>query len=297
MRNRPYWVVNGSVAEKEHSFGFILEEAFAGRAEWEPHLYKRWVAWVSIKPQSLVESCRQFVDNYAVKILERLPHKTGAELDTKYEFQASPDLMFSVIVGYQAFLDDVVYCLQPNSAIVQSFSKSLLALGVDQYSEAFVAYDSLLRLRRKLHIPINVSMVVTNPKFPFWNVLEIFYAHPNNIVIVPRGGVTLSLTEKDFELMNAVLPAVREIKSTVWKREIVPASARQIKELEFELERLTTGSKLKLTMRQRDEVLKFVMKLEANHQDSDEGGRMRLRYEAFKRLGDFAGTAQKNRYG
>jgi hypothetical protein len=297
MRNRDYWVVNGSVAEKEHGFGFISEDASVGRAEWEPHLYKKWVAWISIEPrQNLVESCREFVENYAVKVLENLPHKSGVALDNRYEIQASPDLMFSVIIGYQAFLDDVVRCLQSNSAIVRSFSKSLFALGVDQYAEAFVAYDHLMRLRQKLHIHINVSMVVTNPKFPFWNVLEVFYSHQNNIVIVPRGGVTLSLTEKDFELMNTVLPAVKEIKPTVWKREIVPVSARQLKEFEFELERLTIG-KLKLTTRQRDEVLKFVLKLEANHQDSDEGRRKRIRYEAFKRLGDFAGTAQKNRYG
>ena len=296
MRNKPYWVVNGPISEKIYAFGLTLEEASTECAEWVKLLNKKWVAWISIEPQlNLVDCCSHFLI-YAVKVLELYPHKKGVAPSNSYESQISPDLMLSVVIGYQAFLNDVANFLDPKSAIMRSFSRSLFAIGIENYLEACAVYERLLLIKQRLHFPINISIVATDSKYPFWRVLELFYTHPNNITIIPKGGPRLSLTEADIELMNSIIPTVRRIKPTVWRHEIVPASARNLKELEFELNKLTSGTKRKLTQDNRDEIIQFILKIEQNHLNSDETNKKRIRYEMFMRLSDFAGTQLQRRH-
>jgi hypothetical protein len=112
-----------------------LEEKGAGKADWEVHLRNRFVGWFSIEPKGgLIECCRYFVNNHVLKVMEKLRQSGRSKPGVKppmLKLEASPDLMFSVVMGYQAFLDDVAACLHPKSSIVRSFSQSLFVIGAN----------------------------------------------------------------------------------------------------------------------------------------------------------------------
>lgn len=90
--------------------------------------------------------------------------------------------------------------------------------------------------------------------------------------------------------MQKIIPVVRGIKSSVWNNEIAPVSARSLEELEFELKRLASGAKAKINDEQKRRILEFAKGLDENHAGESEEKKRGIRYAAFKRLGDFAGT-------
>ena len=98
----------------------------------------------------------------------------------------------------------------------------------------------------------------------------------------------VSLNENDFRYMMEIIPIVQKIKRSVWESEIVPASAKSIEELDFELRRLSEGVKRKINFKDREKILDFAKKLDNNHRELTEGQRRSIRYAAFKRLSDFA---------
>lgn len=286
-RMRPYWVTTEPLSEEEYYVGASVTEGGTGRAEWASDLLKDMVAWVSIEPKlNLAKSCEYFVVKYALKVMEKIPHKPGL---TKPELKldASPDIMFTVVEGYERFLNKVGKIMK---TVVKSFSKSIFVWGLNRYryKKAFISYQRLLILKQRLHIPVNIGMVITGAKFPFWRVLEILKKYPNNITMIPRSGKMVSLKEEDFRLMMDIIPIVNRIKRSVWENEIVPFSARSLVELNFELKRLSESVKVKVFPNDAKKIFEFAKKLDENHSDCSEEERRAVRYDAFKRLSDFA---------
>jgi len=283
---RPYWVVYESPVEEEYYVGSSVREGGVGKAEWVSDMRKRTVAWTSIEPKyGLTKSCERFIVDYALKVMEKLPHTPGFT-KPQLKLNASPDIMFTVMDGYERFLQDVEKRMKP---VVKSFSRSIFVLGLDGYRKAFRSYEWLVNIaKERLHIPVNIGMVVVDSKFPFWRVLEILKKYPNNLTVVPRGGKMVSLSENDFKYMMEMIPIVRKIKPSVWENEIAPASAKSIEELDFELRRLSEGAKRKINPNDGKKILDFAKKLDENHRELTEEQRRSIRYAAFKRLSDFA---------
>jgi len=289
-RRRDCYVISEEPRTEEYPLGATLEEGkLKGKAEWVVHMKKPLVLWVVIRPKDLVECCRFFIEEYAMKKLESLPRvlRPGAIKRPEPMLAANPDLMITITDDYMRFLRDVKKVLGPKSDILMSFSESLFIRGMKEPESAVRIYARLLSLKRKLHIPVDMSLILTYNKFPFWRVLEIAKTYKNSLTFLPRGGTSMSLTEKDFEEAMKVIPIVKGIKKSVWG-EVVKASAKSMTEFMFELERLTIG-KGKLTIAQRNALLKLAKTIEQNHQNEPEHVRRVLRYRIFDGLSDFAG--------
>ena len=291
MRGNRCWVINGKIIEKSYSYGFYLESSLSDNIDWGLIEQNQYIVWGSIEPKYNIEKSSQiFISEYCGEKMKNLPHAFEVT-DKKYEVQASPDIMLSTMVGYQRFLDDCLNNLNNRGAVItRTFRKSLFVLGAKDYTEVFSEFFRLKTLSKRLHIPVNITMIITNSVVPFWKVMETFNLQPNKITIISKGGAILSLNERDVDLMNSVIPLVKGIKRTVWIHEIMPASARYFKLLEFELRSLVGGSKYKLTESQSKTLLDFALKLDQNHIDLDEEKRKRIRYDAFRRLSVFAGS-------
>jgi len=292
-RRKSYWIIADKPIINSYTVGTSLESGFeVGRAEWAKHLEAKEVAWICIKPKgNIITCCEEFIKNYAIEIMDKIAQKYGFEFSKKIEpkFLASPDLMLTIIQDYHKFLNDVRSYLHLDSSILMSFSKSLFIVSIHDRSKAFRIYERLLDIAKNLHISIEISMIVTHSKFPFWKVLELIDIYSNKFTIYPRGGMPVSLKPEDFKLMKDMIPIVKEIKSTVWKEEIVPVSIKSLEEFEFELERLSSGSKQKINQYQKEKILNFIKELENNHKDESEESKRKIRYSAFNRLSDFAG--------
>lgn len=285
-----YYIVDQVSDEGVYSIGSSLEEGVdRGSAEFANYMDYPIVVWIDLEVDGDLPSvCRRFVEDYAIKIMERIAadYKLGEVIPFKARFVASPDVMMTVVDDYNRFLRD----LQSKTRckpVIQGFYRSLFLAGVKSLGKAFSIHEVIIRLKKRLHIPVISTSIVTYPKNPFWRVVELMFKFPNTMILYPRGGVTLSLKEDDFNLMMKIKDVVKGIKPSVWEEEVVPSAARSLAELQFELECLSTG-KGKITSKQASEILEFARRLDENHKDEPEEVRRKIRLAAFKRLAAFA---------
>ena len=291
-RREMYYVVTGRSGEEEYGVGIVLEEGVeAGRAEFARYMDSPLVAWVFLEPDDeLPELCERFIADYAIRVMEHLAteHKLGGWSPVDVRLSVSPDMMLTIADCYNRFLEDLLREVRGVAPVIVSFRRSILIAGLRSVERGFKLHEDILRVRGRIRIPVKVATIVTYPKNPFWRVFELKLNFPDAMTVYPRGGVPLSLREEDFRLMMDIRGMLRSIKSTVWHEEILPYAARSLSELEFELERLSSG-KGKITREQADKIMEFARRLDYNHRDEPEDVRRRVRLAAFKRLADFTG--------
>ena len=111
-----------------------------------------------------------------------------------YTDAVSPDLLLSVFEGYVDFLNDISGKLSeyarkkglPKPDIIRSFDHSLFVIGLDDADEGAHIYSDILKMKDKLLIPLNISVIVTRSKHPFWHVIELSEKFKNNLVFVEK---------------------------------------------------------------------------------------------------------------
>lgn len=291
-RREMYYVVTDRSGEEEYGIGITLEEGVeAGRAEFARYMDSPLVAWIFLEPDGeLPELCERFIADYASRVMERLAAEHGLEGWSRADvrFSASPDMMLTIADCYNRFLEDLLREVKGVAPVTVSFRRSILLAGLKSVERGFKLHEDVLRMRGRIHIPVRVATIVTYPKNPFWRVLELKLNFPDAMTVYLRGGVPLSLKEEDFKLMMDIRGMLKSIKSSVWHEEILPYAARSLSELEFELERLSSG-RGKISREQAGRIMEFARRLDHNHRDEPEEVRRRIRYAAFKRLADFTG--------
>ena len=291
-RREMYYVVTGRSGEEEYGVGIVLEEGVeAGKAEFARYMDSPLVAWVFLEPDGeLPELCERFITDYASKVMEHIAteYKLGKWSLVDVRSLVSPDMMLTIADCYNRFLEDLLREVKSVAPVIMSFHRSILLAGLRSVKHGFKLHEDILKVRGRIHIPVKIATVVTYPKNPFWRVFELKLNFPDAMTVYPRGGMPLSLKEEDFKLMMNIRGMLKSIKSTVWHEEILPCAARSLSELEFELERLSSG-RGKITREQADKIMEFARKLDYNHRDEPEDIRRRVRLAAFKRLADFTG--------
>jgi len=291
-RGEMYYVVTGRSGEEEYGVGITLEEGVeAGRAEFARYMDYPLVAWIFLEPDGkLPELCERFIMDYASRVMEHLAAEHGLEgwSPADVRLSASPDMMLTIADCYNRFLEDLLREVEGVAPVTMSFRRSILLAGLRSVERGFKLHEDVLRVRGRIRIPVRVATVVTYPKNPFWRVFELKLNFPDAMTVYLRGGMPLSLKEEDFRLMMDIRGMLKSIKSSVWHEEILPYAARSLSELEFELERLSSG-KGKISREQANRIMEFARGLDHNHRDESEDARRRVRLAAFKRLADFTG--------
>ena len=297
---RKYTIVREPPRLIEYGFGFEKLEYLAGSAEWEPHLNKPHVAWISIRPAGdLLFSAYEF-SKRAEKILARFKRIEVPE--PIYTDAVSPDLLLSVFEGYVDFLNDISGKLSeyarkkklPKPDIIRSFDHSLFVIGLDDTDEGAHIYSDILKMKDKLLIPLNISVIVTRSKHPFWHVIELSEKFKNNLVFIER---MVEVPEEIIRMLEKSANEMRAITRSMFNKEILAKIKLTTKEeLKFHLKGLVADGKIR--NKQLCETLSHLLDEIAARCGGDEIKRRQLTYKAFKYLEPFTkGESREGRKG
>jgi len=297
---RKYTIVREPPRLIEYGFGFEKLEYLAGSAEWEPHLNKPHVAWISIRPAGdLLFSAYEF-SKRAEKILARFKRIEVPE--PIYTDAISPDLLLSVFEGYVDFLNDISGKLSeyarkkglPKPDIIRSFDHSLFVIGLDDTDEGTHIYSDILKMKDKLLIPLNISVIVTRSKHPFWHVIELSEKFKNNLVFVEK---MVEVPEEIIRMLEKSANEMRAITRSMFNKEILAKIKLTTKEeLKFHLKGLVADGKIR--NKQLCETLSHLLDEIAARCGGDEIKRRQLTYKAFKYLEPFTkGESREERKG
>lgn len=297
---RKYTIVREPPRLIEYGFGFEKLEYLAGSAEWEPHLNKPHVAWISIRPAGdLLFSAYEF-SKRAEKILARFKRIEVPE--PIYTDAVSPDLLLSVFEGYVDFLNDISGKLSeyarkkklPKPDIIRSFDHSLFVIGLDDTDEGAHIYSDILKMKDKLLIPLNISVIVTRSKHPFWHVIELSEKFKNNLVFVEK---MVEVPEEIIRILEKSANEMRAITRSMFNKEILAKIKLTTKEeLKFHLKGLVADGKIR--NKQLCETLSHLLDEIAARCGGDEIKRRQLTYKAFKYLEPFTkGESREGRKG
>ncbi|RLE71530.1 MAG: hypothetical protein DRJ37_04780 [Thermoprotei archaeon] len=237
---RPYRIVE-DYSLTSYSFGEAVEWGFsAGSAMWARHFEEPYVAWISIMPKNgLLDASKEFVE-YAEGVLARM-EREEVKPPIESEVPVSPDVLVAVIEGYGEFLSHIRAVLRAN-AIVCSFDRALFIRGIREPAYAVRLYANVDDVREKLHIGTILSIVVTEPKHPFWHVLTLITREDG--VIFALGGKTVTLRGDDIKLLKQVTPTLRRVSRTAFYR-IVRTSRKDDPEvLKFKIEGMAQDGKI-----------------------------------------------------
>lgn len=249
-----------------------------------------YVAWVSIRPLGdMGELAEQFL-RYAESELARKYGSTRRQLEGPLfqKVSLSPELLLSIAEGYNDFLRDCAGVVNPQNPVfafvVKSFNGSVLLRGLRTPSEALGLYLRLSEIKKSLHIPALLSLVVAEPKYPFWRVIELFSHKADNITFV-TGEKMVKLEDKHAKMIQGVLIDVRRIKKGQFHK-LVNAACRDDKEiLKIKINAMASDRKLDVKAARR--LSHLVDEIASQYRDDDE--RKQVTCEIFKILRMFTG--------
>ena len=244
---RYYRYVIDSPPPSRYSFGEAVEwGVLTESALWTKHLDAPYVAWVFIRPQhDLLGSAEEFID-YAEGVLSKMERQ---ELPEKVESDVpvSPDILVAVAEGYGEFLSAIAERLRMRreDIVFISFDQTLFIRGLIDPEWGVRLYTIADDVRADLHISTAITIVITQPKHPFWHVLRLIGDEEKfDGVIFALGGKMVRLKGEDIGLLRQVTQSLRGVSRGAFHR-IIRASRREEPEvLKFMIEGMAQDRKL-----------------------------------------------------
>jgi len=199
--NKEYY----KVGEVHHDyFGFGISEQFEvapEKANWVHVLegFER-VAWLSMRTPGLYETTKAFVKEF---------EREFAPLQRKREVKWLPyELLISVAEGFSSFLEAFEKRSRSKRLtlrkVLKSFDFSLYLYGLKDEKGAFWLYNTARNVIKELQprFPLNLSVVVADPKLPFWKVLEtIENIKKGSALCIFRGDKMIELPDEVVDLV------------------------------------------------------------------------------------------------
>ena len=208
------------------------------------------VAWLSI---TLTKPMHKCVKEFVEWGFEALKDK-GEELKGGWEVEEdlSPDLLMAFVEGYSKFLEDVKKYVgdligkNPDDFTpVSSVDYFLMIFPVD-YETAINTYCSILDKRRKLHVKsVSISMVISDGKYPFWRIREVFDRNPNSFSWLV-GESMYSLSDEDVRRVRTLIEPIKRsgVSKSVLYSIISKCGGMGFEELKLFIESLSNAGKL-----------------------------------------------------
>jgi len=199
--NKEYY----KVGEVHHDyFGFGISEQFEvapEKANWVHVLegFER-VAWLSMRTLGLYETAESFIEEF---------EREFAPLQRKREVKWLPyELLISVAEGFSSFLEAFERSSRSKRLtlrkVLKSFDFSLYLYGLKDEKGAFWLYNTARNVIKELQprFPLNLSVVVADPKLPFWKVLEtIENIKKGSALCIFRGDKMIELPDEVVDLV------------------------------------------------------------------------------------------------
>ena len=199
--NKEYY----KVGEVHHDyFGFGISEQFEvapEKANWVHVLegFER-VAWLSMRTPGLYETAEAFIEEF---------EREFAPLQRKREVKWLPyELLISVAEGFSSFLEAFEQRSRSKRLtlrkVLKSFDFSLYLYGLKDEKGAFWLYNTARNVIKELQprFPLNLSVVVADPKLPFWKVLEtIENIKKGSALCIFRGDKMIELPDEVVDLV------------------------------------------------------------------------------------------------
>lgn len=190
------------------------------KADWQKALSQSWVAWIQISPpDDLIGSASSFL-SVAEEKLARRPRE---EIEREESDVISPELLFSIADGYREFIDDFKKSFAGESKlpippsrlkVVESFERTLFIYGLKKNEtslDVFVRAQQVIE-ELNLHIDCVLTIAVTRPKHPFWEVLQWLDQKTYlSSLIIMEGDKVRTLTDEDVEDVRKAIPQMGRI--------------------------------------------------------------------------------------
>jgi len=201
-----------------------------------------YAAWIALKTQGLYECAEEFLKWFEEEARNLKVAKEFEVPEPEGEWLCY-ELLVSVADGYSKFLADFEKNAQSKrlglKKVLKSFNLSLYLYGLRRLGDAIWLYSSLRRILTSLepHFPLSLSVMVSDPKFPFWRVLEMLEGRSDSGLLILKGDRMLELPD---EVVDMIFRLRYEFERD--SRKQVHALARRArkvsrKNLELEIER------------------------------------------------------------
>ena len=237
------------VEVKRLSSGKAMELGVSpGSAMWSKHLNQDYVAWIFVRPENdLLKSALEFV-RYAEGVLDKYfsdrREKKGGPTS---KISVSPDILVAVMEGYGDFLSALQRRLRirRDNIIFVSFDQSLFIYGLEKPEHAIRLYLHADDVRADLHISTAITIVITQPKHPFWHVLRLIGDREKfDGVVFALGGKIVCLRSEDIRLLRRVIGALEDVSKRAFYRIVGMSRRMEPAVLKFMLEGMVREKKI-----------------------------------------------------
>jgi hypothetical protein len=206
-----------------------------------------FVAWISVTTrQNLQDSAGYFLCWAEENVLSRMQRKEEEE-PLQSDVPACPELMLNVAIGYNEFLRELAKAIHPKDpegiTILRSFSRSLFLYGLKDRDHSLELYWRVANVKKRLHIPVDLAVVVTKPDHPFWHVASFF---KESGLIILAGGKVVKLSDMEVQLARDVRRSLQGVSRTTFHNIIRRSKNKEtnIEELKFWIEGLAEDEKI-----------------------------------------------------